>query len=128
MSTNGPTKIRILLIDDDARFRPVVRLMLEKAGYEVQEAEHGVMGIACYRDRPSALVITDILMPVMEGFETVIELRRLDPNVKIIAYTAADQRLGGYLDTARRLGAVSTLAKPFSQSELLEVVREALEA
>jgi CheY-like chemotaxis protein len=128
MPVNVPAKRRILLIDDDAQFRPVVRLVLEQAGYDVQEAEDGAVGVACYRRDPSALVITDMLMPVMEGIETVIQLRRLDPTVKIIAMTGAYDRLGSYLRSAQTLGAVSTLRKPFSGPELLGAVADALAA
>jgi CheY-like chemotaxis protein len=100
--------------------------MLEDAGYEVHEAENGSAGLDCYCKHPSALVITDILMPVMEGFETVIALRRLDTNVKIIAMTAAHEQIGDYLHTAEQLGAVGVLKKPFTQAELLLAVSEAL--
>ena len=128
MPTKPPTKPRILLIEDDARFRQFVRLVLEQAGYAVQEAEDGAAGVACYRRHPSALVITDMLMPVMPGLETVIQLRRLDAKVKVIAMTAAQNRLGAFLHTARMLGAVGTLRKPFSEPELLGAVADELAA
>jgi CheY-like chemotaxis protein len=121
-----PTGVRILFIDDDPKVRTISRLMLERAGYEVQEAENGAAGLGFYREHSSALVMTDILMPVMEGFETVIALRRLDPKVKIIAMTAAHEQIGAYLNTAEKLGAVGILKKPFTQTELLLAVSEAL--
>jgi CheY-like chemotaxis protein len=71
--------------------------------------------------------MVDILMPVMEGFERTILLRRMDRNVRIIAMTAAHERIGSYLDTAQKLGAVTALRKPFSQAELLAAVSEALD-
>ena len=102
------------------------RLILEDAGYEVQDVENGAIGLAAYRQQPSALVMTDIIMPVMEGFATLIELLRLDPSVKIIAMTAAHERVAAYLDTAQIFGAVGVLKKPFTRSELLLAVSAAL--
>jgi two-component system response regulator (stage 0 sporulation protein F) len=123
-----PARFRILLIDDHAPFRTMARLMLEGAGYEVEEATNGATGMTRYRQSPPDLVITDILMPVMEGLETIIALRGLDPQVKIIAMTGGDDARGVYLSSAQMFGAVRTIRKPFSETELLAAVAEALGA
>jgi CheY-like chemotaxis protein len=119
---------RILLIDDDDQFRTLLRKMLEKAGYkDIEEANDGSVGVKLFRQRPFDLVITDIIMPDKEGIETIIELTGDYPQLKIIAMSGGG-RVGpqDYLETAKRLGANRTLAKPFNYSELVETVNELL--
>jgi CheY-like chemotaxis protein len=93
----------------------------------VHEASNGKSGLAAYRQQSPDLVITDIVMPDMEGLEVIRELRQTDPDIKIIAMSgggiaAAEQ----YLALARTFGAGSVLDKPFTQEQLLTVVAEAL--
>ncbi|MCH8809524.1 MAG: response regulator, partial [Proteobacteria bacterium] len=84
---------RILIIDDEDELRSMLRQMLEQAGHEVTEAVNGAEGIRLYeQDRPD-LIITDIIMPEKEGVETIIALRRADPDLPIIAISG-----GGRLD------------------------------
>jgi DNA-binding NtrC family response regulator len=119
---------RILLIDDDDQFRTLLRKMLEKAGYDdIEEANDGRIGVKLFRQRPFDLVITDIIMPDKEGIETIVELTDDYPQIKIIAMSGGG-RIGpqDYLETAKRLGASRTLAKPFNYSELIDTVRELL--
>ncbi len=118
---------RILIIDDDDELRSMLRQMLEQAGHEVTEAVNGAQGIQLYQqDRPD-LIITDIIMPEKEGVETIIALRRADPDLPIIAISG-----GGRLDAtdfltmARKLGARRTLSKPFRRDQLFEAVGECL--
>ncbi len=118
---------RILIIDDEDELRSMLRQMLEQAGHEITEAVNGAEGIQLYeQDRPD-LIITDIIMPEKEGVETIIALRRADPDLPIIAISG-----GGRLDAtdflamARKLGARRTLSKPFRRDQLLEAVGECL--
>jgi CheY-like chemotaxis protein len=105
-----------------------VKLGLEGAGYEVAEAPDGTQGIRLYRQQPCDLVITDIIMPEKEGLETIRELRRDFPDVKILAISGGGRiRPDEYLPLAKKFGAHRTLAKPFEQKELLEAVQELLE-
>lgn len=75
----------ILIIDDDDQIREMLRQMLERAGYEVTDAPNGKVAMKLYREQPADLIITDLIMPGKEGIETIIELRRDFPEVKIIA-------------------------------------------
>jgi CheY-like chemotaxis protein len=101
--------------------------MLASAGYDVQDASNGKSGLASYRQRPTDLVLTDIVMPDMEGLEVIRELRRTDPDVRIIAMSGGGIAAAGqYLELARTFGAGSMLDKPFTQEQLLTVVAEAL--
>jgi len=115
----------ILIIDDDNQFRAMLRQMLEREGYKVVDAPDGKEGIRIYRVKPTDLIITDIIMPEKEGIETIMELRREFPDVKIIAISGGGH-LGPaeYLKIAKGLGAQYTLSKPFEREELLEAVRE----
>jgi CheY-like chemotaxis protein len=117
--------VRILLIDDNDTFRSIARRMLVNAGYEVHEAANGETALAAYRQQRFDLVITDIVMPDMEGLEAIMKLRRQNPDVKIIAMSGADSA-GAYLDSAKIFGARRMLSKPFTQGELLTAVSEVL--
>ena len=115
---------RILIIDDDAQTRRTIRRVLEGARHEVVEARNGEVAISLYREEPADLVITDMIMPEVDGVATITILRQDYPDVKIIAISGANP---AYLQAAGKLGASRVLAKPFGKSELLKVVREVLE-
>lgn len=118
----------ILVIDDDSSVRAVIVGALSDAGYEVMEAVDGQEGLKCYKNSPTDLVITDLIMPEKEGIETVMELRCEFPQVKVIAISGGT-RYGSNdnLRMAERLGARRTLTKPFKIPDLLAAVREVLE-
>jgi CheY-like chemotaxis protein len=118
---------RILIIDDEDQTRRMLHQVLQRAGYEVIEAGDGVEGIQRYREAPTDLIITDILMPEKEGLETIMDLKREFPHVKIIAMSGGG-RTGNlnFLEVARRLGAQRTLEKPFGLQEILKAVQELL--
>ncbi len=105
----------------------MLRLTLERLGYEVDEAENGVVACRKFRESPFDLTITDIVMPEKEGIGTIIDLRREFPDAKIIAISGGAR--GGpdiYLDSAERFGAARTFTKPVDPQELLRAVRELL--
>jgi len=101
--------------------------MFEYEGYDVTEASGGEEGIEMFHKNPADLIITDIIMPDKEGIETIMELKKDFPGVRIIAISGGG-RIGAeyYLDMAEQLGAVRTFAKPVDLKELLEAVREIL--
>ena len=115
----------ILLIDDDDAFRGVVATTLRQAGHQVTEASDGRKGIAQFRSKPADLVITDLVMPRQEGIETILELRRDFPGLRIIAISGAAHS-PTYLRLADQLGATRTLAKPVPAETLLRAVEELL--
>jgi DNA-binding response OmpR family regulator len=113
----------ILLIDDDDDLRSITAMMLRTGGHEVHQAVNGTEGVKLYRQQPVNLVITDLVMPEKEGLATIMELRKLNPQVRIIAISggfAYDPRL--YLNMAKKLGADRVLRKPFLPEELKEAV------
>ncbi len=118
---------RILVIDDDIQVRQMLKQILERAGYEVADAPDGKEGIRLYRDEPADLIITDIIMPEKEGIETILELRREFPDVKIIAISGGGRfDPGVYLETAEKFGVARTFGKPIDRKELLDAIQELL--
>ncbi len=119
---------RILVIDDDEQIRLLVRKMLETGGYCVDEASDGRVGMQKYMAEPQDLVITDLIMPDKEGLETIRELRRYNPDVKIIAMSGGGSLpANNYLHMAESFGAQRTLHKPFRIDEMLDAVRALLQ-
>ena len=112
----------VLVIDDEAPVRAVVRSALHSAGYEVTEASNGREGILLFRQRPPDLVIADIHMPELNGLNVIMELTREFLDVKVIAISGVPERQR-LLDMAKLLGARQTLHKPFGIEELLSAVR-----
>ncbi len=120
-------KGKILVVDDEEQMRSIIRQMLESAGYDVMEAPDGKVALWLFKERPADLIITDIIVPEKEGLETIMELKRELPDVKIIAISGGGQGdAGQYLDMAKKMGANSTLAKPFEKEELLKAVKDLL--
>jgi len=112
----------ILIIDDEEGVRALLRTTLEAAGYEVTEAANGRIGLGLYRHTSTDLVITDILMPEMNGLDMMLELTREFLDAKVIAISG----VGGernVLDIAKLLGARRTFHKPLSMPQLLDAVR-----
>ena len=111
---------RVLVVDDDAEIRQLLQLALTQAGYEVAEAADGVEACRVQREEPADLVITDIVMPEKEGLETIQDLRRDTPHVKIIAISGGGcSTADNYLSMATAFGADASLEKPFRIAELL---------
>lgn len=117
----------ILVIDDDASVREVVREMLELEGHAVTMAENGQEAMSKLTGGGFDLVITDLIMPEKEGIETIAEIRRRSSAIPIVAISGGG-RLGpgDYLETARYIGADATLAKPFTRQELLTTIESLL--
>ena len=118
---------RILIIDDEAMIRNLLVKILEREGYETVTASGGKDGLKIHRENPADLIITDLVIPEMNGIETIMELCRNFQNVKIIAVSG-----GGkidpetYLQIAKTMGTIKTIAKPFDRKELLKTVQELL--
>jgi len=113
----------VLIIEDDDEIREMLSLLLMGAGYVVRTAAHGREGIRVARNEPIDIVITDILMPVQEGIETIAELGRQFPQVKIIAMSGGGiVQPEDYLATAQMFGAAMAISKPFDADEILQAV------
>ena len=115
----------ILVIDDQEPIRALLRTTLEGAGYEVLEASNGSLGLEVYRAQSADLIITDIVMPEMNGLEMMLELSKTFPNVKVIAMSGGLASKGP-LNAATLLGAHQTFQKPLDLERLLRAVRAEL--
>lgn len=116
----------VLIIDDEASVRAMVKQMLEKEGYTVEEAENGETGLRFVAHNPVDLAIVDIFMPEKDGLGVILELREKFPHVRIIAISGGSRRGPDYLSIAQKLGAQYTLAKPFERQELVSAVGSVL--
>ena len=114
----------ILIIDDEPHIRRLIVRILNGAGHTVHEADNGRDGIELFHRAHPALVITDIVMPDMEGIEVIRELRQEAPTIPILAITGRRPAL--YLRLAMGLGATAVLAKPLGTAELLSMVTRLL--
>lgn len=117
----------ILIIEDDASVRKMLTKFLERNGYEVIEAANGNDGIKLYYDHHPDLVITDLIMPEKEGLETIRELKKINPNVQIIAISGGGSNDPAmYLEFASQFGALHTFKKPIKNETLLSTIKKIL--
>lgn len=117
---------RILIIEDEEPLRTVLAKSLTYAGHVVIEAENGRQGVELFREAPTDLVITDLIMPVQEGDETILALRKEHPRLPIIAISGGDENSPRFLKIAEKFRPVRILAKPFPLQELRVMIEEVL--
>ncbi|WP_413203572.1 response regulator [Rhodospirillum sp. A1_3_36] len=121
--------MRILVIDDEDLARFTLREMLVSLGHEVLEARDGREGLARLGPGGVDLVVTDILMPNMDGVEFVMTARKDWPNLKVIAISGGGRtRNLDFLELAKDYGAAATLSKPFNKADLLSALEAASRA
>ncbi|MCF8109766.1 MAG: response regulator [Desulfohalobiaceae bacterium] len=96
-------------------------------GYSTSVAENGKDGFRMYQDHPADLIVTDMLMPEMDGIETISAVRKENPEAKIIAISSGGRDAPeDYLVLAEHLGADRTFCKPVERAELVAAAREML--
>ncbi|HDQ14005.1 MAG TPA: response regulator [Sediminispirochaeta sp.] len=118
---------KILVVDDDSQIRLLLRTVLEEAGYEVIEAEEGKSAVKIYSRELISVVILDMLMPDMEGVETIRSLRAKDSEVKVIALSGGGRLPGEYyLQMMKPFKPQYTFVKPIDPDVVLEAVGELL--
>jgi CheY-like chemotaxis protein len=124
---------KILVVDDEAAVQMTIRLLLERAGHSVEAASDGQNGLAAFEKGDFDLLFLDIFMPGMDGIETMRHIHRQRPDVPIVVISgrplvadAATQP--DFLAMAIKLGAVSSLPKPFRPAALLAMVESCLTA
>lgn len=118
---------RILFVDDDREFRATQEEALKRANYEAVSVSNGKEALAMLEVADFDLLITDIIMPEMEGIELIREITKTRPALKVIAISGGGRgNPGDYLMIAQKLGVSEVLAKPYSREDLLSAVRNTL--
>jgi CheY-like chemotaxis protein len=119
----------IVVVDDNQDIRAYVSTALEGAGYDVETASDGGEALALMGSREAHVLITDLFMPGLEGFETIARCKAEYPKTTIIVMSAG--RVSGMkhdlLPTAMLVGASAALRKPFQVDKLLDTVHQALQ-
>jgi DNA-binding response OmpR family regulator len=119
-------KTRILVIDDDIGFLDLLRMHLSSAGYEVQVAEDGVTGGRALLANVPDLIVTDIGMPFLDGFELLALLRSDASTAAIPVILLSGHSDGDTMAKAVELGAADFITKPVTRDQLLESVEGCL--
>ncbi|OSM02242.1 response regulator [Magnetofaba australis] len=123
---------QILVIDDDIAVLESLRVILEKKGHAVIAVDRAHKGLALIAQQSFDLLILDLIMPEQEGLETLMQLGQDYPGLRVIVISGGGRMHGGgvrpgaMLEIAQDLGAMMTLAKPFSATELIQAVERAL--
>jgi two-component system, chemotaxis family, chemotaxis protein CheY len=118
---------RILVVDDNEALRDTIAIVLAKAGYTLACAAGGQEALALCKLRSFDLVITDVLMPGMDGIELLMALRRLPASPKVITMSAGGRlHARAYLEIAETIGVAGVLTKPLDAAVLLAAVSDAL--
>lgn len=115
----------ILLIDDDEPVRETIAANLEDWGYAVETAQDGLDGLnkLANAHKAPAMIITDIIMPNMEGFTLIKKIRNTGNDIKILAMSGGGgPKEANNLETAKKIGADMVIGKPFDMYELEEMV------
>jgi CheY-like chemotaxis protein len=119
---------RVLVVDDDEVVRHVLRDTLEEAGYHVNVLDHSKRIVAAVRAHAPDVILLDVMMPEWNGVDALTALAMLEARPAVVMMSAylSGQRGEAWVTRARELGATLFLQKPFSTTELLGVVAEAL--
>ena len=117
---------RILVVDDAAFMRSMLKRILEDEGYEIQEAADGDLAIKKYKESKYDLITMDIVMPNVDGVTAVKEIMRIDPEARIIMITALAHKT--LVLRALRAGAKDFIVKPFDSTAVIEAVKNTLKS
>ena len=113
-------KTKIMVVDDDPNIRELARLYLEKEGFEVTCAERGDEAVKMFRASPPNLMLLDVMLPGMDGWQVCREVRKIS-NIPIIMLTAKDETFDKVLGL--ELGADDYIVKPFDMKELVARIK-----
>ena len=117
---------RVLVVEDDADLRDIARFTLEGAGFEVIEAVNGVEGVAKSEDERPDLVLMDIQMPLLDGYETTRRIKALPGMQRTPVVAVSSFAMKGDEEKVRAAGCDVYVTKPYSPKQLLALVRQFL--
>ncbi|MFZ5493726.1 MAG: response regulator [Verrucomicrobiota bacterium] len=117
----------VLFVDDDREIASMMTEFLRRSGYSAESATNGHTALKLLQRRPAALVVTDILMPEVDGYELIMKLKQTPHRPSIIATSGNPSKIGlDFLKSAQQLGADRVLPKPFLPQTMLKLVQEIL--
>ena len=123
-NTGSSSKIKILLVDDNVDFLNMLNEFLVDESYEVKNAEDGKSALTLYSEFLPDIVVTDIVMPEVDGIELLLNIRKLHPTARVIAMSGGNSgHAATYLRMAEKLGANAILNKPFELIELVQHIK-----
>jgi len=114
----------ILVIDDNLMMRKLIKNLFHEENFEIKEAANGIEGLEFVKDHPVDLIITDLIMPKMEGIELIMNIRRDFPDIKIIAISGGKPY---YLYLAKKLGINGIFTKPLNHQVFLNAVKKVIQ-
>lgn len=117
----------ILIIDDDASIRALLRRVLEGAGHSVLDSSNGQAGLSIYRTKSVDLVITDVYMPELSGFDLILEIAHEFPDARVIAISGEVSEQDNILHATKLLGIRQIFKKPLSLEKFLAAVEYELQ-
>ncbi len=112
---------KVMVVDDEIAMREILKIMLKD--YEIVEATNGREAVELYKREKPDIVLMDIMMPIMNGIDATKEIKKFDPNAKVIAITAYASSKGEKIVDA---GADYILRKPFTRKEVIKVIEDVL--
>jgi CheY-like chemotaxis protein len=119
---------KIIIAEDNDDTREALRLSLEAEGYAVRAAANGDEAFRLQASDPADVLVTDLVMPERDGFETLMLFRQNFPRVRIVVVSGSATRLrGNYLEAAQMVGADATLRKPVAPADLTKLIADVLE-
>ena len=113
----------VLVVEDDAFLRDIFQRVLERAGFHVLTAAHGKEALASFHGGGIGLVLTDLMMPELDGFELIRALKREAPTLPVIAVSVMND-MSNCRDRAVALGAELAMCKPVDPRELVRLVHQ----
>jgi CheY-like chemotaxis protein/anti-sigma regulatory factor (Ser/Thr protein kinase) len=118
-------KPRVLVVDDQEALRTLLARLLEREGFDPIQAENGAQAVEMYKSESPLVVVSDIMMPKMDGLALLNEIRRIDRNATVILMTGQGNE--DVLLKALRGGATNFFKKPFNVRELIDEIRKVVE-
>ena len=123
LPSHTPAMASIILVDDDDLFRSTLREALIDAGHEVRDAAGGIDALRMFEERRADIVITDVIMPEMDGTALAGALHRIDPEVRMIT-VSGHSATAEFLNNTPPLRCHRVLQKPFALAALLDTITE----
>ena len=119
---------KVLIIDDDEQINFLLRETFELEGYSVDTAKNGQEAQVLYNKQQYDVIITDIIMPEQDGFEVILDLRRLGMSNRVIAISGGGRMSADYLVTADHFDVAASFPKPLDRKAILAKAKEIVES